>query len=61
MSRMGEEYNKRLEKYAPDLLEALRDIETLTDAAKGKPLGLETVIHGIAERAIAKVVANYDL
>ncbi|KKM03808.1 hypothetical protein LCGC14_1770670 [marine sediment metagenome] len=55
MSKMGEEYNRRLEKYAPELLEALRDIYRLPVTPRGDPSILGAVIHGIAERAIAKV------
>ena len=47
--------NARLIAAAPELLEALRDIYRLPVTPRGDPSILGAVIHGIAERAIAKV------
>ncbi|KKL94507.1 hypothetical protein LCGC14_1863940 [marine sediment metagenome] len=50
MSKMAEEYNKRLEKYAPDLLEALKE---LLRAVRQDRLILKARVSAV--EAIAKV------
>lgn len=61
MSKMGEEYNKRLEKYALELLEACKGVLLIsgelhtcgTSDPTGPCLGCD--IEGIVNGAIAKV------
>ena len=55
MSKMGEEYNRRLERYAPDLLEALGVIKGLIEHAETDSAVPTAFIYNVAQYAIAKI------
>lgn len=57
MSKMGEEYNKRLEKYAPDLYEALKAVE-YTITVDPSELKDHPITASMVRKVIAKVEQN---